>query len=179
MSGASTRGRKPPRIRWSEEGDCPAMAEINRKAFEHAYSGICGREETEGMFASQLPRWSSWLKDRAETLGTLVAELGDEPVGIAGLVLLKDGDGELAALYVLPEHQGRGVGLGPWEASVAEFKGRGVRGCGSGFWLASTPPASTNGEAASSSRMENSAWEIAPSAPSATASSSDDLCVKC
>ena len=63
-----------------------------------------------------------------ETLGTLVAELGDEPVGIAGLVLLKDGDGELAALYVLPEHQGRGVGQALCEASVAEFKGRGCAG---------------------------------------------------
>lgn len=128
MSGTSTRGRKPRRIRWSEEGDRPAIAEINCKAFEHAYSGIFGREETERMFSSQMPRWSSWLKGRAETLGTLVAEFGDEPVGIAGLVLLKDGDGELAALYVLPEHQGRGMGQALWEASVAEFKGRGCAG---------------------------------------------------
>lgn len=149
------------------------MAETNRKAFEHAYSDLVAPEETESIFSGHLPRWSGWLEDRAETLGTLIAEFGDEPVGIAGLALREDGDGELPDLYVRPEHQGRGVGL--WKASATELKGRGCAGMRVWVWPAPTPPASTNGGAASSSRMEDSAWEMAPGAPSVTASSSEDL----
>lgn len=130
MSGASTRDRKPPRIRWSEVGDRPVIAEINRKAFEHAYSGIFGTRRDRG----------NVLEPTAAVVQLARRSRGDfrdagcgarrRAGGIAGLFLLKDGNGELAALYVLPEHQGRGVGLALWEASVAEFKGR---GCESGF----------------------------------------------
>ncbi|MBJ7596233.1 MAG: GNAT family N-acetyltransferase, partial [Candidatus Dormibacteraeota bacterium] len=44
----------------------------------------------------------------------------------AGLGLLRGGAGELAAFYVAPEHQGRGVGSALWQRSLAELR---LRGC--------------------------------------------------
>jgi ribosomal protein S18 acetylase RimI-like enzyme len=59
---------------------------------------------------------------RESAVGTLAARRGDRLVGLASLGLLAGGGAELAALYVAPAEQGRGIGMALWERSVAEFR---------------------------------------------------------
>jgi GNAT superfamily N-acetyltransferase len=114
-------------IGWSEvAGEREERVGVVRAAWRSAYSHIFSRAEIEGIFDGTLEGHGSWVDARLAPAGTLAARRGGRIIGLAGLGLLRGGDGELAAFYVSPPEQGRGVGSALWERSLAELR---VRSC--------------------------------------------------
>jgi GNAT superfamily N-acetyltransferase len=114
-------------IGWSEAAsEREQRVEVVWAAWRAAYAHIFSRAEIDGIFDGTLEGEGSWVGERAAAAGTLAARRGGRVVGLAGLGLLRSGDGELAAFYVRPEEQGRGVGSLLWERSLAELR---VRDC--------------------------------------------------
>lgn len=107
------------------EGDRAARAEVVRRGWEVAYRDIFSRAEIQGVFDGSLSLHGDWTARRTTSVGTLVAELEGQVIGIAGLGLMEPGVGELGALYVLPDQQGHGVGRRLWEAAVTALRQRG------------------------------------------------------
>jgi ribosomal protein S18 acetylase RimI-like enzyme len=95
---------------------------VVRRSWYSAYTSIYSRAEMDAVFAGRIDQHVPWGVRRRRSLGTLVAEVDGVVVGIAARALLDDGDGEIVALYVLPELQGRGVGRALWEAAVDGFR---------------------------------------------------------
>jgi len=114
-------------IGWSEAaGEREDRVTVVRAAWRAAYAHIFSRAEIEGIFDGTLEGRGSWVDARLAPAGTLAARRGGRIIGLAGLGLLRGGAGELAAFYVAPEHQGRGVGSALWQRSLAELR---LRGC--------------------------------------------------
>ena len=112
-------------IGWSESvGERGQRVEVVRSAWRSAYAHIFSRAEIDGIFDGTLEGHGSWLNARLAPAGTLAARRGGRIVGLAGLGLLRSGDGELAAFYVLPDEQRRGIGMALWDRSLAELRGR-------------------------------------------------------
>lgn len=113
---------------WSEgTAEREARVEVIRSAWRSAYSHIFSRTEIEGIFDGTLEGHGSWVGERLAPAGTLAARRRGRLIGLASLGLLRSGDAELAAFYVVPEQQGRGVGLLLWDRSLEELRGRGSR----------------------------------------------------
>jgi len=99
-------------IGWSEAvGEREQRVETVRAAWRSAYAHIFSRAEIDGIFDGTLEAQGSWVEARVAPAGTLAARRGGRIIGLAGLGLLRGGDGELAAFYVTPDHQGRGLGI--------------------------------------------------------------------
>ncbi len=96
-------------------------------AWRAAYPHIFSRSEIDGIFEGSLEGEGSWVGARLAPAGTLAARRAGRLVGLAGLGLLRNGDGELAALYVVPQLQGQGIGSALWDRSLAELQGRACR----------------------------------------------------
>jgi GNAT superfamily N-acetyltransferase len=112
-------------IGWSEgAAEREARVEVIRSAWRSAYAHIFTRAEIDGIFDGTVEGQGSWVAARLAPCGTLAARRGGRVVGLASLGLLQSGDAELAAFYVRPEEQGRGVGLALWQRSVEEFVAR-------------------------------------------------------
>jgi GNAT superfamily N-acetyltransferase len=110
-------------ISWSEGvAEREARVEVVRAAWRSAYAEIFTRAEIDGIFDGSLEGQGSWVAARLAPAGTLAARRQGRIIGLADLGLLQGGGGELAAFYVVPEHQGRGVGTALWERSVAELR---------------------------------------------------------
>jgi GNAT superfamily N-acetyltransferase len=114
-------------IGWSEAvGEREERVGVVRDAWRSAYSHIFSRAEIDGIFDGTLEGHGSWVDARLAPAGTLAARRGGRIIGLAGLGLLRGGDGELAAFYVSPNEQGRGVGLALWDRSLVELR---LRSC--------------------------------------------------
>jgi GNAT superfamily N-acetyltransferase len=115
-------------IGWSEgPEERDARVEIIRAAWRSAYARIFTRTEIDAIFDGGIEGEGSWVANRLASAGTLAARRGSKLIGLASLGLLRGGDGELAAFYVHPAEQGRGVGMALWERSLAELALRGCR----------------------------------------------------
>ena len=112
-------------VRWATDDDRPAGRELLMRTWQDAYAHVYTPEEIRAFFDQQLPMRSSYEADRSEHIGTLLAHDGDMLLGLAHLAMRREGDGELVALYVLPEDQDHGVGHALWEASVGALRERG------------------------------------------------------
>jgi ribosomal protein S18 acetylase RimI-like enzyme len=94
--------------------DAAGIARVQVVTWRHAYKGIVADATLAAMSVERsTANWQRGLS-RPESVG-LVALVDDAVVGFAvgGLQrdeTLPDYDGELYALYVLPQHQGRGIG---------------------------------------------------------------------
>jgi hypothetical protein len=51
------------RVRWNKEEDRLALQQVNRRAFEAAYSHIFAPDELEGMFSGRLPQVETTGRD--------------------------------------------------------------------------------------------------------------------
>lgn len=113
-------------IGWSEGADeCEARVDVIRSAWRAAYAHIFSRSEIDRIFDGEVEGQGSWVPERLAPAGTLGARHNGRLIGLASLGLLRSGDAELAALYVRPESQGRGVGISLWSRSIEELRERG------------------------------------------------------
>ena len=106
-------------------GDLDAVEEVARITWGETYRCIIPEDE-QARFAGRAYSEES-LKYRMETGVFLVAVLGGEVVGFADFDPDpgKPGEVELAAIYVLPKMQGRGVGTRLLEAGIGRFDSAG------------------------------------------------------
>lgn len=119
MSGVS--------LGWTDSAsEREARVDVIRSAWRAAYSHIFTRAEIDGIFNGDIEGEGSWVASRLAPAGTLAARRDGRLIGLASLGLLRNGDAELAAFYVRPEEQRRGVGLALWSRALDEFQ---VRGC--------------------------------------------------
>lgn len=115
-------------IRRGCDEDRPIELLIARAAWEAAYSHIFSAREIHDLFSGALQQSASWSADQAGRFGSVIADLDGTAVGTAWLGLLRNGEGEVASLYVHPKHQKRGIGRALWNAAVADLRRRACSG---------------------------------------------------
>lgn len=105
----------------AEMRDAKAIAEIHAAAARAAYKGIVPDDQLDALAPST--REAKWRQaiEFAEPQ-VQVAVQGDEVVGFVGFDRSRDPKtpsttGEIWALYVKPEHWGKGVGVALWDAA--------------------------------------------------------------
>jgi ribosomal protein S18 acetylase RimI-like enzyme len=106
-------------IREALPEDFGAVREVARAGWTHAYSGIVP-EEVQREFLEVAYSEQS-LQRRMDRGVLLVAVLEGEVLGFANLHAGSGDEVELAALYVLPEHHGRGIGTRLLEEGLTRF----------------------------------------------------------
>lgn len=91
-------------------------------AWRVAYAHIYSRAEIDGVFNATISSYGDWVDRRKEPLGHVSANVNGKLVGFISLARLKIGEGEVSALYILPEYQGHGVGTALWEAGCIRLR---------------------------------------------------------
>lgn len=111
------------KIRAMSDRDAGAVGRVARETWADAYAGIIP-EETQHAFLERAYSPAS-LAHRAESGVFLVAEKNGEVVGFADLARVSGEPGvvKLAAIYVLPDAQGRGLGTRLLLAGLERFSG--------------------------------------------------------
>ena len=96
-------------IRPASEADIPLLRELAQRIWRECYPGIITAEQIEFML--------DWMYSEEEmrrqiTAGVPweIAELDGEPVGYLSWQREDDGRVKISKLYVLPQHQRRGLG---------------------------------------------------------------------
>ncbi|MGP3982259.1 GNAT family N-acetyltransferase [Streptomyces sp. KR80] len=118
-------------IREMAEADIAAVAAVRVRGWQYAYAGLIPRPYLNGLsVAEDAALRRERFTDRQDRVDNLVAERKDKVVGWACTGPCRDedadpGDGELYALYVLPEHLSTGVGRALLEESLARATDRG------------------------------------------------------
>ena len=107
----------PATIRPATVDDVDAFLTMKVDAWRWAYAGILPKEHLAGLsIDAQAASWRARFAAPGPIDGWLfVATEGDRVVGVAGAERSRDEDatnatGELAMLYVAPDHVGRGLG---------------------------------------------------------------------
>jgi ribosomal protein S18 acetylase RimI-like enzyme len=104
------------RIRTATADDAPGLARVHVDTWRTAYRDILPATFLDALsYEARAERWRTNLGQAGPQQFTLVAEDdGSEVVGFAGGGPERDGmpgyDGEIYAVYVLAQHQGRGIG---------------------------------------------------------------------
>lgn len=105
----------------AEMRDAKAIAEIHGLSARAAYKGIIPDDELEVLAPlTREAKWSQAIEFADPQVH--VAVQGDEVVGFVGFDRSRDPKtpattGEIWALYVKPEHWGKGVGVALWDAA--------------------------------------------------------------
>jgi ribosomal protein S18 acetylase RimI-like enzyme len=112
-------------IRPATPEDAEAVAAVHIETWRVAYAGILPREELERFSAERVARRTE-LHRRAPPI---VAEVEGEIVGFVsvGPAADDDADGELYAIYVLPERWGAGIGRALIQAGERRLRELGHR----------------------------------------------------
>lgn len=105
-------------LRRARAEDAMGIAIVHVRSWQAAYFGLMPQEYLDSLGAEQrLPRWERVLREAEwPQAGTFVAEDGGKITGFASICPARDDDadpgraGELAAIYLLPEWWGMGVG---------------------------------------------------------------------
>ncbi|MGJ7528829.1 N-acetyltransferase family protein [Variovorax sp. GB1P17] len=101
--------------------DAKAVAEVHALAAKAAYEGILSEEDLRVIApASREAKWREAIEYSEPQVR--VAVLGSEIVGFVGFDRSRDPKtppttGEIWAIYVKPEHWGKGVGVALWDAA--------------------------------------------------------------
>jgi len=112
-------------IRAATEGDIPLLCDLARRIWRECYPGIITPEQIEFMLG--------WMYSEGEIRRQLVAgvpweiaELDGEPVGYSSWQREEDGRVKISKLYVLPQHQRRGLGRLMLERICEQARGLGA-----------------------------------------------------
>ncbi len=117
----------PVEIRWTDPiADRDARVDIVRCAWHAAYTEIFSTAEIDAAFDGDITMGGDWTARRTAAAGTLVAQADGVVIGLVSLGILESGIGEIAALYLRPEWQGRGAGQQLWDAGLAVLEHRGL-----------------------------------------------------
>ena len=102
-------------IRPAEPEDALAVARVHVRSWQQAYRGLLPQDYLDSLEPEQRAPHYDFATDNPYRAHTLVAVQQESIVGFATTMPSRDQDhpdfGELCALYVEPEHWGRGVGL--------------------------------------------------------------------
>lgn len=117
-------------IRLAVPEDAEGIARVRVETWRSAYQGIVPQKFLDELDAAKdAARWNQAMKEAPANRFALVAD--DPQAGIIGFAAggpsrdQDPGSGELYALYVLDEHQRRGVGQALWAAFREEAAERG------------------------------------------------------
>jgi ribosomal protein S18 acetylase RimI-like enzyme len=121
----------PPTQRLAVAADAASIARVHVESWRTTYRGILPDGLLADMDVGEHERlWARTLHDPFRRSVVLVAEEEDRVVGFASCGRERDGDqeyeGELYAIYLLREAQGRGHGRALVEATVAALAIRGM-----------------------------------------------------
>ncbi|HJQ30361.1 MAG TPA: GNAT family N-acetyltransferase [Rubrobacter sp.] len=106
-------------VREAGVDDVPKIQSVARMTWDHTYRESIP-ESVRAEFVKQAYSADS-LRRRMEPNVFLVAVRREEVLGFADFQPLSDTEAELAAIYVLPEMQGRGIGALLLEAGIGRF----------------------------------------------------------
>jgi ribosomal protein S18 acetylase RimI-like enzyme len=101
--------------------DAKAIAEVHAAAARAAYTGILPEDQLRALAPStREAKWREAIEFSEPQVQ--VAVLGEEVVGFVGYDRSRDAKtpsttGEIWAIYVKPEHWGKGVGVALWDAA--------------------------------------------------------------
>jgi GNAT superfamily N-acetyltransferase len=108
-------------VRPAEMGDAKAIAEVHAAAARAAYQGILPEDQLRALApATREAKWREAIEFSEPQVQ--VAVHGGQIVGFVGFDRSRDAKtpsttGEIWAIYVKPEHWGRGVGVALWDAA--------------------------------------------------------------
>lgn len=108
-------------VRPATMSDAKAIAEVHAEAAKAAYTGILPEDQLRALAPStREAKWREAIEFSEPQVQ--VAVLGEEVVGFVGYDRSRDAKtpsttGEIWALYVKPEHWGKGVGVALWDAA--------------------------------------------------------------
>jgi len=118
-------------IRAARVSDAKGIAEVHVYTWQSAYLGLIPDSFLQGLSVEQ--RTTNWIKNIKNPLprsNTLVAEIDGEIVGFIGVGADREEDlpnqGEVYALYVLSNIQGRGIGTALMREGLAALKTEGL-----------------------------------------------------
>lgn len=115
-------------VRRARPSDAAAIAAVHTRGWQGAYEHVFGAENLRSIDTERRARW--WERAVFEDLETvLVAEDDGTLVGFASVGASRDEDaeGELYAIYALPERWGTGVGTALMAAGVDALRTAGYR----------------------------------------------------
>jgi GNAT superfamily N-acetyltransferase len=113
------------RLRPGKPEERGARFRLVEQAWRSAYRHIYALREIDGVFDSSISSYGDWSDHREKTLETIAAEANGLMIGFISLARLRSAEGEVSALYVLPEYQGKGVGTALWKAGCARLRALG------------------------------------------------------
>ena len=113
------RGTDQVEVRDAGYDDIRAIQGVARTTWEHTYRETIP-EDVRAAFVAQAYS-ADLLRRRMESNVFLVAAEGEEVLGFADFRPLSDTEAVLAAIYVLPAMQGRGIGARLLEAGIGAF----------------------------------------------------------
>jgi ribosomal protein S18 acetylase RimI-like enzyme len=111
-------------VRPARPEDAAAVAAVHVRTWQEAYEPVFGADRLAGMDVEvRRRRWERWLRDGERVW---VAEADDRVVGFAWIGDSRDaeGEGELFAIYVLPEAWGGGAGPALMAAALGGLRER-------------------------------------------------------
>jgi ribosomal protein S18 acetylase RimI-like enzyme len=116
-------------VRFATAGDAEALAVVHVRTWQEAYRGQIPQDYLDQLDPSRRREgWRRWIEEARAPAATLLAE--DQVRGVVGFVSVspsRDSDvspqhvGEVQAIYLLPEYQGRGVGRLLMEAGLRQL----------------------------------------------------------
>ena len=139
MLGASSHCK----IRRGHLSDAPALSEVFRLSWSHAYLGIIPQLHLDNMIRRRSSQW--WTATIKAGNGVLVLQVGGSVAGYATLGAARvrgEHEGEIYELYVTPTHQGLGFGEQLFEACRHHLDMR--RLCGLIVWALADNTAATD-----------------------------------
>jgi GNAT superfamily N-acetyltransferase len=99
-----------------------ARYRLVEQAWRSAYTHIYSTEEIDGVFNGSIPSYGDWVERRKQHIEHIAAEVDGQMVGFTSLARLKDDEGEISALYLLPAYQRHGIGKALWEAGCKRLR---------------------------------------------------------
>lgn len=103
-------------IRHAEASDRRAILQVNRLAWQAAYTHIYTLQEIDALFENSIRQYGSWTLQRDQRLVTLVAEYHGQVIGFIGVgTLINDKSGEVTTFYIHPDYQNQGIGKSLWQ----------------------------------------------------------------
>jgi GNAT superfamily N-acetyltransferase len=117
-------GQNPVMIRDAALADADGMAEVHVRSWQAVYAGLFPDEFLRGLsVANRAEGWRRFISNQSDQRVGLVVEEEGRIVGFSSLGCSDDPTtGEVYAIYLHPDHWGRGLGRELMGASEARLK---------------------------------------------------------